>query len=197
MRNTFGIILTFATLGCAHIDRQQALAATSYDVMTDAEVANVALAEALGELHQITAIDADGVVTEGRAAFTSRTERLAFERRVDQLIRAKIYGQGPTMQLVRIHCEKLHKAGWASWPGDELANRTACEYGDVSMTVHSLYKKPLLHRAFVDLLLEVAHDSILTARVKHQLLRLESTGVEPYLLMVERWDRVEGFRPRG
>lgn len=197
MRNALGILFTFATLGCAHIDRAQALAATSYDVMTDAEVANVALAEALGELHQITAIDADGVVTEGRAAFTSRTERLAFERRVDQLIRAKIYGQGPTMQLVRIHCEKLHKAGWASWPGDELANRNACEYGDVSMTVHSLYKKPLLHRAFVDLLLEVANDSILTSRVKHRLLQLESTGVEPYLLMVERWDRVEGFRPRG
>lgn len=197
MRNTFGIALAFATLGCAHIDRAQALAATSYDVMTDAEVAHVALSEALGELHEVTAIDADGVVTQGRAAFTSRTERLAYERRVDQLVRAQIYGQGPTLQLVRIHCEQLHKAGWASWPADELARRSACEYGDVSMTVHSLFKKPLLHRALVDLLLAVTNDSVLTARVKHQLLRLESTGVEPYLLMVERWDRVEGFRPRG
>lgn len=197
MRTLLGFLLSFTVVGCAHIDRAQALAATSYDVMTDAEVARVAVAEALGELHQVTAIDAEGVVTAGRAAFTSRTERLAYERRVDAILRGKIYGQGPAMQLVRIHCERLHQAGWASWPGDETARRTACEYGDVSMTVHSLYKKPLLQRAFVDVLLEVTQDSILTAQVKHKLLALERTGVEPYLLMVERWDQVEGFRPRG
>ena len=197
MRNVLGILVVISTVGCAHIDRQQALAATMYDVMSDAEIANVAIAEALGELHEVKAIDEDGVVTQGRAAFTSRTERLAYERRVDAVIRAKIYGQGPTLQLVRIHCERLHRAGWASWPGDEAARKNACEYGDVSMTVHSLYKKPLLQRAFVDLLLEVTSDSILSAHVKHRLLQLEHTGVEPYLLMVERWDRVEGFRPRG
>lgn len=197
MRTTIGILLSMTVVGCAHLDRAQALAATSYDVMTDAEVAHVAVAEALGELHQINAIDADGVVTSGRAAFATRLERLAYERRVDQIIRAKIYGQGPTLELVRIRCEQLHQAGWASWPGDANARRNACEYGDVSMTVHSLYKKPLLHRAFVDTLLEVTHDSVLSAHVKHRLLQLERTGVEPYLLMVERWDRVEGFRPRG
>ena len=197
MRNLVEIILALTTLGCAHIDRQQALAATLYDVMTDAEIANVAIAEALGELHEVKAIDEDGVVTQGRAAFTSRDERLAYERRVDAIIRAKIYGQGPTLQLVRIRCEQLHKAGWASWPGDEVARKSACEYGDVSMTVHSLFKKPRLQRAFVDLLLEVTPDSISSAHVKHRLLQLEKTGVEPYLLMVERWDRVEGFRPRG
>lgn len=196
MRTIIGFLLSFAVVGCAHIDRAQALAATPYDVMTDAEVANVAVAEALGELHQVSAIDADGVGS-GRAAFATREERLSYERRVDQLIRAKIYGQGPTMELVRIHCEQLHQAGWASWPGDANARRNACEYGDVSMTVHSLFKKPLLHRAYVDLLLEVTHDSILSAHVKQRLLQLERTGVEPYLLAVERWDRVEGFRPRG
>lgn len=186
---------TLAGSSCAHLDRQQTLSATMYDVMTDEEIANVALAEALGELHEVKAIDADGVVTQGRAAFTSRDERLVYERRVDAIIRAKIYGQGPTLQLVRIHCERLHKAGWASWPGDETARQRACESGEV--TVHSLFKKPLLQRAFVELMLEVTHDSVLTARVKHRLLQLERTGVEPYLLMVERWDRVEGFRPRG
>jgi hypothetical protein len=195
MRTAF-VLFCFTTIGCAHIDRQQALAATSYDVMSDAEIANVAVAEALGELHQVNAIE-DGVVTSGQAAFTSRTERLAFERRVDGILRAKIYGQGPAMQLVRIRCEQLHKAGWAGWPGDANTRRSMCEYGDVSMTVHSLFKKPLLHRAFIDVMLEVAADSILSNHVKHKLLELERTGVEPYVLMVERWDRVEGFRPRG
>ncbi len=197
MRNVFGILLSIATLGCAHLDREQVLTANLYDVLTDAEVAHIAVAEALGELHQVSAIDSDGVVTSGRAAFTSRDERLAYERRVDQLIRARIYGQGPTLQLVRIRCEQLHKAGWSSWPGDELAKRDVCGYGDLSITVHSLFKKPLLQRAFVDVLLEVTADSLLSAHVKQRLLQLERTGVEPYLLMVERWDRVEGFRPRG
>lgn len=197
MRNLLGIVLSFTALGCAHIDREQALAATAYDVMTDAEIANVAVAEALGELHEVDAIDGDGVVTAGRAAFHSRAERLAYERRVDELIRARIYGQGPTLELVRIHCEQLHKAGWAGWPGDEGLRRSACEYGDVSVTVHSLYKKPLLQRAFVEVLLQVTGDSILGNHAKQRLLLLERTGVEPYLLMVERWDRVEGFRPRG
>ncbi len=195
MRNLLPLLLSLTTLGCAHLDRQQTLAATLYDVMTDAEIANVAVAEALGELHEVQAIDAEGVVTKGRAAFTSREERLAYERRVDAIIRAKIYGQGPTLQLLRIHCEKLHRAGWASWPGEGVGRTSACEYGEV--TVHSLYKKPLLQRAFVELMLEVTHDSILGAHVKRRLLKLEQTGVEPYLLMVERWDRVEGFRPRG
>lgn len=197
MRNVVFGVLCLTSLGCAHIDREQALAATMYDVMTDAEIADVAVAEALGELHQVSAIDSEGVVTSGRAAFKSSAERVAYERRVDAILRAKIYGQGPTLQLVRIHCEQLHKAGWAGWPGDELARRTACEYGDVSMTVHSLFKKPLLQRAFIDVLLQVTSDSILTAHVKRRLLQLERTGVEPYSLMVERWDRVEGFRPRG
>jgi hypothetical protein len=196
MRTAF-FIACLTTLGCAHIDRQQALTATPYDVMTDAEIANVAVAEALGELHQVSAIDAEGVVTSGRAAFNSRTERLAFERRVDAILRGKIYGQGPTLQLVRIRCEQLHKAGWAGWPGDANARRNLCEYGDVSMTVHSLFKKPLLQRAFIDVMLEVTADSILSKHVKTRLLQLERSGVEPYLLMVERWDRVEGFRPRG
>ena len=196
MRNHLSILLALTTLGCAHINREQALAATSYDVMTEAEIANVALAEALGELHEVTAIDAEGFVTKGQAAFRSREERLAFERRVDQLVRARVYGQGPTLQLVRIRCEQLSRAGWASWPADEAARHNACEYGDVSMTVHSLFKKPQLHRAFIDLLLEVMSDSILSSHAKHRLLELERTGMEPYLLMVERWDRVEGFRPR-
>lgn len=197
MRNVLGILLSFTVVGCAHLDREQALAATSYDVMTDAEIATVAIAEALGELHEVTAIDAEGVVTEGRAAFASRTERLAFERRVEALLRAKIYGQGPALELVRLHCERRARAGWATWPRDERGRSAACEYGDVSLTVHSLFKRPMLQRALVDVLLEVAGDPLLAAKAQRRLLELERVGVEPYLLMVERWDRVEGFRPRG
>lgn len=190
------MLLSITALGCAHVDREQALAATPYDVMTDAEIANVAIAEALGELHQVSAIDEDGVVTSGQAAFKSSIERVAYERRVEQLLRARIYGQGPALELVRIRCEQLHKAGWASWPR-EASRLAACEYGDVSMTVHSLFKKPLLQRAFVEVLLEVTSDSILSAHARSRLMKLEHTGVQPYFLMVERWDRVEGFRPRG
>jgi hypothetical protein len=197
MRNVIGFLLSFTVVGCAHIDREQAMAATSYDVMTDAEIAHVAVAEALGELHQVESIDADGVVSSGRPAFTTREERLAYERRVDALIRAKIYGQGPTLQLVRIRCEQLHKAGWSSWPGDEHARRNACEYGDVATSVHSLFKKPLLHRAFVDLMLDSAADPILAGQVKRKLVQLERSGVEPYLFVVQQWERFEGFRPRA
>ena len=197
MRNAiFLSVVGFLVAGCAHIDREQALAATSYDVMTDAEIAQTAIAEALGELHLVASIDAEGVVVQGKAAFTSREERLAYERRVDALVRARIYGQGPTMQLVRIHCERLQRNGWESWPKDDSA-RLACEYGDASVTVHSLFKKPALHRAFVELMLEMAADPILAGQVKRKLVRLERTGVEPYLFIVERWERVEGFRPRS
>lgn len=197
MRHILGILLSFSLVGCAHLNRQEALSATAWDVMTDAEIAAVAIAEAMGELHQIQSVDGDGVVLKGQAAFASRDERLTYERRVDSILREKIYGQGPTLELLRIRCEQLHQAGWASWPGDEGARRQACEYGDVSVTLHSLYKKPLLQRAFVDTLLEVTQDSILGARVKRRLLQLERTGIEPYVLTVERWDSVEGFRPRG
>jgi hypothetical protein len=197
MSKLLRMLVCLSVVGCAHIDRQQALEATSYDVMTDAEIAQVALAEALGELHEVKAIDAEGVVTEGQAAFASRTERLAYERRVDGLIRQRIYGQGPTLELVRLYCRRLASAGWVAWPGDARERSAACEYGDVSMTVHSLFKKPMLQRAFVEVLLDVSGDSLLRARTQRRLLELERVGVEAYLLMVERWDRVEGFRPRG
>ncbi|MFO0593921.1 MAG: hypothetical protein U0228_01420 [Myxococcaceae bacterium] len=193
------LVASLATLtsGCAHLDRQAELHANAFDVMTDAEIAQAAIAEALGELHKVDAIDPDGFVTAGQAAFTSREERLSYERRVDALVRARIYGQGHTLELLRVRCEQLQRAGWESWPQDAGRRRTACEYGDASVTLHSLFKKPLLQRAFVDLLLEVAADPLLAGQVKRKLVHLETTGVEPYLFAVERWDRVEGFRPRG
>ncbi|MFZ5443461.1 MAG: hypothetical protein ACOZQL_25865 [Myxococcota bacterium] len=189
------ILLSFSLVGCAHIDREQALAATSYDVMTDAEIARAAIAEATGELHQVATVDADGVAS-GRAAFSNREERLAFDRRVDALVRQRVYGQGPTLQLVRVRCEQLQKAGWASWPGDEASRRNACEYGDASVTIHSLFKKPQLHRAFLDLMLEAAADPILAGQVKRKLVELGRSGIQPYVLAVEQWERVEGFRAR-
>lgn len=192
------LLLAFLLLtGCAHVDRSEALSANLFDVMSDAEIARAAIAEAVGELHEVSTIDADGVVVEGRAAFASRDERLTFERRVDAIVRAKIYGQGPTLELVRIRCEQLHRAGWVAWPRQQDLARRACEYGDASVTLHSLFKKPLLQRAFIEVMLEAAEDPLLAGQVKRKLVRLERTGVEPYLLMVERWDRVEGFRPRG
>lgn len=190
------ILLSFAVVGCAHIDREQARAATSYDVMTDAEIARVAIAEATGELHQVDAVDAEGMVVSGRAGFSSREERVAFDRRVDGLLRQKIYGQGPTLQLVRIRCEQLQKAGWASWPGDEAVRHNACEYGNATVSMHSLFKKPQLQRAFVDVMLEAAADPLLAGQVKRKLLKLEQGGIESYVFAIEQWERVEGFRAR-
>jgi hypothetical protein len=195
MRFAFGILLSFTVVGCAHIDREQALAATSWDVMTDAEIARAAVAESLGELHQVDAIDADGVVVKGTPGFVTREERLAYEHRVDTIIRAQVYGQGPTLELVRIRCEQLQKAGWSSWPRDEGVRREACEYGEVSM--HSLFKKPMLQRAFVELMLQAAADPLLAGQAKRKLMALERTGVEPYLFIVQQWERFEGFRPRA
>lgn len=197
MRNLLPIVVLFATAGCAHVSREEALAVTAYDVMTDGEIAEAAVKEALGELHQVKAIDEHGVVTVGRPAFVSREERIAFERRVDALLRRQIYGQGPTLELVRIHCEALQQAGWASWPGDAPHTRTACAYGDSVVTLHSLYKKPLLQRAYVDALLTAADDPVLTWHARRRLSELQRVGVEPYLFIVENWERVEGFRPRG
>lgn len=184
-------------VGCAHVDRAQAVSANVYDVMSDAEVAKLAVHEALGELHQVQVVDAEGVVTVGTPAFANREERLAFERRVDALVRAQVYGQGPTLELVRIRCEQLSRDGWAQWPGDELKHKRACEYGDVSMTVHSLFKKPLLQRALVELMLGVVKDDLFALRARNRLVQLQRTGIEPYLFIVERWERVEGFRPRS
>ncbi|PZR07828.1 MAG: hypothetical protein DI536_26040 [Archangium gephyra] len=196
MRNSLLVALLFTT-GCAHVSREEAMAVTAYDVMSDAEIAEAAVKEALGELHQVRAIDENGVVTSGRPAFESRDERLAFERRVDGLLRKKIYGQGPTLELVRIHCELQQKAGWASWPGDTAHVRNACSYGDSVVTLHSLFKKPMLQRAYVDALLAVADDPVLTWHAQRRMSDLERTGVEPYLFIVGNWERVEGFRPRG
>lgn len=197
MRIALGMLLSVSLVGCAHLNREEVLATTAWDVMTDAEVATVALHEALGELHDVQQVDADGQVIAGRAAFLDRDDRLAYEARLDRILRARIYGQGPTLELLRIRCEQLHQAGWASWPGDAAARRAACEYGDVSVTLHSLYKKPLLQRALVDTLLAVTGDSVQAAQTKLRLLQLERTGIEPYVVAVEQWDSVEGFRPKG
>lgn len=197
MRNWFTSVVMVGLVGCAHVSREEAMAVTAYDVMTDAEIAEAAVKEALGELHQVKSVDENGVVTSGRPAFGSRDERLAFERRVDSLLRRQIYGQGPTLELVRIHCEAQHQAGWSSWPGDATSLRNACTYGDAVVTLHSLYKKPLLQRAYVDALLSIADDPVLRWHAQRRLPELQRTGVEPYLFIVGNWERVEGFRPRG
>lgn len=173
------------------------MAATAYDVMSDKEIAEVAVKEALGELHQVRSVDENGVVTVGLPAFANREERLAFERRVEALLRAEIYGQGPALELVRIHCEALAQKGWASWPGDVANVRNGCNYGDAIVTLHTLYKKPMMQRAYVDALLVVADDPVLTWHARRQLSTLSQRGVEPYLFVVGNWERVEGFRPRG
>ncbi|MEW6432412.1 MAG: hypothetical protein AB1730_12970 [Myxococcota bacterium] len=198
MRSLLLILASLSAVGCAHIDRAQATNVTVYGVMSDAEIARVAVQEALGELHEVQAVDPDtGVVTAGRSAFHTREERLDFERRVDQLLRARIYGQGPTLELVRIRCEALQRAGWEGWPGDAAASRRACDYGEISMTLHSLFKKPMLQRAYVDVLLGAVDDAAFAAHARARLVELSQTPVEPYLFVVEAWERVEGFRPRG
>lgn len=198
MRSLALILVSFSVVGCAHIDRAAASNVTVYGVMNDAEIARVAVQEALGELHQVQAVDADsGLVTNGQPAFRSRDERLDFERRVDEVVRARVYGQGPTLELVRIRCEALQRAGWEGWPGDASANRRACDYGDQAVTVHSLFKKPMLQRAYVEVLLGVVADADFTRHARARLVELSRVQVEPYVFVVETWERVEGFRPRG
>lgn len=198
MRSLALILVSFSVVGCAHIDRAAASNVTVYGVMTDAEIARVAVQEALGELHQVEAVDADsGLVTHGRPAFRTRDERLDFERRVDEVLRARVYGQGPTLELVRIRCEALQRAGWEGWPGDASAHRRACDYGDQAVTVHSLFKKPMLQRAYVDVLLGVVDDADFARHARARLAELSRAQVEPYVFVVETWERVEGFRPRG
>lgn len=184
--------------GCATIDRQQARTATAYDVMTDDEIARAGVREALGELHEVLTIDAEtSVVTAGRSAFQSREERLIFERRIDALVRGRVYGQGPTMELLRIHCEALQRSGWAGWPGDRARLHRACDYGDADVTLHSLFRKPMLQRAYVDLLLAVIGDDAFSTASRERLTRLAEQPLEPYSFVVGAWERVEGFRPRS
>lgn len=198
MRSLALILVSFSVVGCAHIDRAQAEDVTVYGVMNDQEIARIAVQEALGELHEVQAVDADtGVVTAGRSAFRTREERLDFERRVDEVLRARVYGQGPTLELVKIRCEALQRAGWEGWPGDAAASRRACDYGETSVTVHSLFKKPMLRRAYVDVLLNVVNDDAFAQHARARLSELSSAPVEPYLFVVGTWERVEGFRPRG
>lgn len=198
MRSLALILVSFSVVGCAHIDRAQAENVTVYGVMSDQEIARAAVQEALGELHEVQAVDAQtGVVTAGRSAFRTREERLDFERRVDGLLRARIYGQGPTLELVKIRCEALQRAGWEGWPGDAASSRRACDYGEVAVTVHSLFKKPMLQRAYVDVLLGVVGDDAFAAHARARLAELAAGPVEPYLFVVGTWERIEGFRPRG
>ncbi len=192
------ILACFSLVGCAHVDRAEALAANRYDVMTDVEIARAAVREALGELHRVEGVDAStGAVTRGEPAFRSREERLSYEARVDRLIRARTYGQGPTLQLVRIRCDALQRTGWQGWPGDALKQRRACEYGDGAHSVHTLYKQPMLQRAWVEVMLDVIGDQSLSHEVRRKLDAVQRLGVEPYFFVVEAWETVEGFRPRG
>ena len=198
MRNALiALFFGFALVGCAHVDRQAALSANVFDVMSDAEIARLAVAEALGELHTVERIDADGTVVAGQAAFHSRDERLTYERRVEALLRAQVYGQGPALELLRKHCEQLQQTGWRAWPKDVSKLQSSCAYGDGSVTLHSTWKKPMLQRALLDVLVPLANDPMLQEHVVYRLAELAKKGVEPYRLAVERWDRIEGFRPRG
>lgn len=198
MRNTLvTFCFFFGLVGCAHVDRHEAMSATVFDVMSDAEIARLAVAEALGELHVVERVDAEGTVTSGKAAFHSRDERLAFERRVDFLLRKQVYGQGPALELLRTHCQALQRTGWRAWPKDLPKLHAACEYGDTAVTLHSVWKKPMLQRALLDLMVPLAADPLLEEHVAFRLQELSRRGVEPYQLAVERWDRIEGFRPRG
>jgi hypothetical protein len=189
------LLLSLFATGCAHLNQAPAPVSV-FATMSDAQVARLAVQEALGELHQVAAVDADGFA-QGHAAFASRDDRLAFEGRIDSLLRERIYGQGPTLNLVRLACEGQQQAGWADWPADRAANRRACDFGDDLVTVHSLFKKPMLQRAFVDVLLRVVADPAFATHARERLTSLQSVGVEPYTLVVEAWDRIEGFRPRG
>jgi hypothetical protein len=193
------VLLALAVLplvACAHLDRREVLAANRYDVMTDEEIARTAVKEAVGELHRVDGVAAETGLAQGTPAFASREERLSFDRRVDALVRAHTYGQGPVMELLKVRCERLQHTGWRSFPGDALKRHLDCDYSDAA-SVHEVYKKPLMQRAYVDVLLEVAHDAELSESTRLKLDALRARGVEGYSFVVDRWEHLEGFRPRG
>jgi len=190
------LLLTFFAVGCAHIDRAQASGVNRFDVASDQEIARYALTEALGQLNDVVSVDADGRAV-GHAAFASREERLTFDARVHELLAKAIYGQGPSVELVHIHCQHLMRTGWAAWPGDTARNELACRTGDTVTSIHALYRKPMLQRAYVEALLDVVGDQDLARRTRDQLAEIQREGVQGYTIVVEAWDELDGFRPRG
>jgi len=191
--------LTFLVLfsvGCAHLDRAQAESVNRFDVATDAEIARYAVLEALGQLNEVEAVDPETGHATGHAAFASREERLSFDARVHRLFQQRTYGQGPTVQLVRVRCETLARTGWAAWPADAARADQACTPGDVT-SIHSLYRKAAMQRAYVEGLLEVVDDAGFARQTRETLTRIQQGRIEPYVIVVEAWEQLDGFRPRG
>jgi hypothetical protein len=198
MRALLPCLLSLTAVACAHLDRAQLEEVTVYRVMDDREIARVAVLDALGELHEVQAVDAArGVVTRGRPAFRSREERLDFDRRVDGLLRARIYGQGPALELLRLRCEAALRGEWGEWRWTPSATRRACDPSDVAVTLHSLYRKPRLQRAYVEVLLGVVDDAAFAQHARERLAQLSDAELEPYHFELSAWERLEGFRPRG
>lgn len=191
------LFLTFFAIGCAHIDRAQAGSVNRFDVATDEEIARFAILEALGQVNEVVAVDPTTGRATGQAAFASRDERLTFDRRVHGLFQGRTYGQGPTVELVRIRCEKLARTGWAAWPADASRATHACTAGDAVTSIHTLYRKPALQRAYVEGLLEVVGDADFARRTRETLTDVQQGRIEPYVIVVEAWEQLDGFRPRG
>jgi hypothetical protein len=169
-----------------------------FDDLDDAEIARIAVHEALGELHTVEAIDQDsGEVQLGVPAFASHDERVAFEARLDKAIRSRLTGQAPVLDQLADRCEYQQKKGFEVWPREQFKQRAECSWADASVTIHSLWKKPRLHLVYLNTLLDVVGDPEFAIRSLDQFDALSKRPREGYVFKIGASDYLEGFRPRG
>ena len=169
-----------------------------FDDMDDAEVARIAVREALGELNQVEVIDAaSGEVQRGVAAFANREERVAFDARLDKAIRSKLTGQAPVLDQLAEACAFQQKRGYDVWPREQFKHQAECSWSDASVSLHSLWKKPRLHLVYLNTLLDVVNDPDYSIHVLYRFDVVSKMPREGYVFKIGSWDTLEGFRPRG
>lgn len=116
------LLLAIGAAGCAHIDREEALAATSHDVMSDAEIATVGRA-ARGDRHR----------RRGRGDRGPRGVRVADRsaglRAPCRRARAREdLRTGPTLDLVWLHCGRATRGCAARRVCIARCSKTACSW---------------------------------------------------------------------
>jgi hypothetical protein len=194
MRTTALALLVISS-GCATVPRQ---APSRFDALSDQEIARLAVREALGQLHVVEDVDAAShQVRRGTSAFANREERLAFEARLDQALRSKLTGQAPVLDQLSQACSDLQRQQLDVWPGERLKTQSQCLWADDSLSLHTLWKKPRLHRIYLDRLLEVVDDPDFTEQTRYRFKVASRKPHEGYVFKLGAWDFVEGFRVRG
>lgn len=194
MRTPLALALAFLAAGCATTQKP----ASRFDALDDAEIARLAVREALGELHQVEVVDAESQeVKRGTPAFANREERLAYDARLEAALRSKLTGQAPVLDQLAAQCTFQQKKGFKVWPKEELKAQAMCAWADASVSLHSLWKKPRLHLIYLNTLLDLVNDPEFTIQTLNKFDAQSEKPREGYVFKLGAWDSVEGFRPRG